>query len=562
MGGFSDAWSDTQDLITPVLQNNPVTNAIRGVGDIINADYAGMAESFGDAAKSYGPAIVGNLPGVRNVIRDIGYFVGDSGTTTSDGIRTGGSEAWQPNTVYRPPSYDGADKSFADIDPSDFQRDKVMQQRVEREAGIDESRMAGMMAQFEAMRNQMIARRNAAISAAGRGAAAPYNAAIRQIDEKTKQLQDQMPIVGDVYGQKIENQYLIYDRAASELGTSYDEALAYSTEVSDEQVSNIRSHFSQAQDDAAAVVEMVGGDKNTALEVAQEVGRMEESIITMSEVSAAGIQGIMQAAENLAVKSALAAGATNALELKRKQLDVELGIKEKLADLAEQRRNQIRARGAAVQSARAMAAARWPEGMPIDKSGFQQVAVAKYFEGQNINPEAGKLAADFVDMGMSHNDLRLVLNNTRNGVPNADATAILSKYNIDKTAWMEIPDEVIGDLGKAANGMEIYNTAGNEFESRFVGADPRNFEPNSAARAMAGAQWARDQGHSDKDAFHMGREIAETPDENLGALFDAGTFGTTPTYSVNSVGDSYTTIEQAKYEDAWRDNVSKFGSLR
>ncbi len=370
-----------------------------------------------------------------------------------------------------------------------------------------------IMDSLEAQRQQMIDRRDAAIRAAGRGAGAPYAAAIARLDQQIGDLKKAQPVVGDLFNRKIQQEGMIWDAAAGALTGSSDEFVSNSQDITDRTRVAVETEYDVAERRASDLFNKIGATMTPDL--VDEIHGLESEVLNMEEVSGESTRRLMKSAEDVAVKMAVATGATNALDLKRKQIMVETDLQTRMRDLLRERDAQVKARNAAISAAKELEAARWPEGQPLNRSGFQVVAANRFFDARKVPEVAQDLAEFFVNSGMSASEVRELQRNVTNGIPNQTASAIMARYGINPDQWSALPSNAVANLSEIATGIEAYERAGTDYDSNFVGADPRDFPEGSAARAMAAQQWFLSQGHSEEDSFYFGREAADTSNEDL-----------------------------------------------
>lgn len=368
----------------------------------------------------------------------------------------------------------------------------------------------GLLENLEAQRQAMMARRNAAISAAGRGAGAPYSAAIARLDDEIAKTQGQLGRMGPLFDNKQAINKVAWDNAAKELPLAADEALAEMELINKQQFNAIASQFSDSQSRASDVMGLIGADDATRAAVASEVGALEDEIMEMDEVNAKGRSRILQASEDLAVASAAAAGATNALELKRNQIIVESDLKENINKMIADREQQVRARNAAVSAARDLEAARWPEAAGIDRNGYAQEASRMALDRlmgrapQATKEGVGNIAELFSMFGVSTTHARKILTAAANGDDGGSGRNIASRYNITDDQYnmlLEMGSSVLRSaMSHVPIALETYDKGLTYYDQNIAEVDPWDLPTGSASQYMSAYNRFLGMGMSEADA--------------------------------------------------------------
>lgn len=373
-----------------------------------------------------------------------------------------------------------------------------------------------ILAQYEQQRQYLQARRDAAISAAGRGAGAPYSAAIDRLNDEIAKAQGQLGRMSPLFDQKRANQKVAWDNADTELKVSADEALAEMETINKEAYNAIAQTWSDAQATTAGIVAKIGGDEATRAAAAEEVGRFEDEIYEMNEIDATSRTRILQATEDLAVSSARAAGATNQLELTRNQIIVEADIKEKINNMIADREQQIKARNAAVSAARDLEAARWPTDVPMDRDGWAAIATEKVLDKYlgsapgAVKQGVGTLLQIASYYGMSKREVRQLTRETNFEKPNATTTAILGKYALDPGQFVQFSPMVLRYAARTLPvALDTYNNSLSYYETNFTNAKPDSFKPGTVGQALATAEQMRKIGFSEEDVRYNSQDYAD-----------------------------------------------------
>ena len=497
--GWLDDWfgkSDSTQTVRPVLQDKGLTGVIgRGLSDTL--DFAFGEGSLGSAIT--GGALTYNPPQFQS---QVGVYGPPNPTIPS--ADTQNPYGVVP-VVQKTVEYEDA-----------VQGDERMRNRVLQQSGLTaEYQGNNLLAQLEHERAVMQARRDAAISAAGRGAGAPYGAAIARLDRELEKTKGQLGRMGPLFDNKREINRIAFSNADRELQVSADEALREMDIINERAYNDLSRTFSDAQASAAGVMDKIGADAATRAAVAQEVGALEDEIMNMDQVDAKGMSRILQASEDLAVASAKAAGANTQLELTRNQIMVESDLKEKINNMVEDRKQQIQARNAAVSAARDLAAARWPADQPLDRGGFASAATSQAI-GQimgtapdGVRGQVEQLVGLFSSMGVKRSDVGKILR--------GDETAAL-RYGID-IDFDALPSSVLSYAHRVLPvALDTYTQSAEWYDKNVSSKDPWDLPAGSATQAMAAADRL---GLSDpEDRMHAGREYADMAEQgkDLSAL--------------------------------------------
>ncbi len=371
-----------------------------------------------------------------------------------------------------------------------------------------------ILAQYEQQRAALLERRNNAISAAGRGAAAPYNAAIARLDDEIKKQQDHLGRHGDYWGNKRNVNAHIYEQGAQEAAVSADEAQEIAKQQDMQVLESLSSAFSKSQMATSSVLDRIGADPATRAAAAEEVGRMEDMIYEMNDFNAKSAAELMQAAEDLAVATVKSTGASNNLELVRNQIIVEGDIKENINNMIEDRKQQVRARNAAVSAARDMAAARYPTDMPMNREGWASKAAQEAVLASMGNaPDSAKAAVfqtiqDFSYAGVSTKDARAIMRernweNTREKPISPTTLSILGKYGLQPEAFQNFtPTQWQYMRGNTVTALNTYDHSLRYYDENFAGADPNTFQTGTMAWGMATGEQLRQTGMDEEDIRH------------------------------------------------------------
>jgi hypothetical protein len=245
------------------------------------------------------------------------------------------------------------------VDPARFEeRDPFAGAYPAGQVGFDPAQMeAALMQQY----NGLLEQREAAIRRSGGGAAAPYNAALKKIEEaliKVQQAKAQVPKVFEAFGTDIQEGY---DEAVAKIAGYRGMEKVYQDQIFTHSQAQIERNYSEAQGRTTKFMETIGADPMSAAVVADMVGEMENTIMSWSEVSHENALRAGAAASRAAEAAARLAGATSAADMKRNQILIELDLKEKYKDLIEQKENTLAARSRAVSAARSATAAAWED---------------------------------------------------------------------------------------------------------------------------------------------------------------------------------------------------------
>ncbi len=355
-----------------------------------------------------------------------------------------------------------------------------------------------------------------------------HGAAIARLDSEIAKARDQLGRIDPLFDTKRANQKLAWDTADAELQVSADEALAEMELINKQTYNAMASQWTQAQGSAADVLSKIGADDATKAAVAAEVGRFEDEIMDMDEIDATSMSRILQASEDLAVASAKSAGAQNNLELVRNQIMVESDFKEKINNMVEDRKQQVRARNAAVSAARAMAAARWPADQPLDRNGFASRATGDVIENMmgrapsGVRSQVEQLVGLFSSMGVPRSQVSKILSGNEQ---------VAARYGItpDVVDFDALPSNVISYASSVIPvALDTYNTSGSWYDNNVANQDPWTLPPGSAIQASAAADRL---GLTDpEDRMHSGREYADMAEQgkDLTKLNELMGKGTTP----------------------------------
>lgn len=461
----------------------------------------------------------------------------ETGAPVTVGVRDSG---WRskpfssviPETTYRRDSFEDLRQMFVEKDtvqgPATVTPDSVS--RTGRGSGMHGSKgggtiaanqqIPGLLENLEAQRAAMQARRNAAISAAGRGAGAPYSAAIARLDDEITKAQAQLGRMGPLFDNKQAINKLAWDNAGKELRVGADEALAEMELINKQQFNAIASQFSDSQTRASDVMGKIGADDATRAAVAAEVGALEDEIMEMDEVDAKGRSRILQASEDLAVASAAAAGAGNALELKRNQIIVESDLKESIQNMIADREQQVRARNAAVSAARDLEAARWPEAAGIDRNGYAQEAARMALDRlmgrapQATKEGVGNIAELFSTFGVSTTHARKILTAAANGDEGGQGRNIAARYNITDDQYNMLVGMGSGVLRSAMShvpiALETYSKGLTYYDKNIAEVDPWDLPNGGAAQYMSAYNRSLNMGMSEPDARGTAMDYANS----------------------------------------------------
>lgn len=330
---------------------------------------------------------------------------------------------------------------------------------------------SAFLAQANAQRQAFVDAQNRAIKAAGRGAGAPYAAEIARLDQAIATAQRDLGNVGSLFNNKIAESSAWWDKSITNLGTSYDDAIARSQLLQAEGRTAVDAVYSNSQAKVlSSLANVPGMDEASKIAAVETIGTLENAIMSMVDVSAEGQRNVMQASETLAVALAKQSKAKTNLEFVRERITIEESIKGEINNMLEQRKAASRAQAAAMSAARAEAAARLPDNWAFDQTSLAHAVGGSYLEramagyGDNIQQIVFDTAVEMYQNGLDYNG----------------ALTYLKSMDTTGMSW-----EVISALKKYLPlTLQAFSQGADQWSS-YVGQDPNQYDINSAEYAYA-----------------------------------------------------------------------------
>lgn len=357
----------------------------------------------------------------------------------------------------------------------------------------------GLMGSLNEQRQFFVDQRNRAISAAGRGAGAPYAAQIAQLDSQIAKAQQMMAGSNQLFGNKIAATNQWWDQSISKIGLSYDESLDRTRTLNAGGLLAVDNVYSESQSKVLSVLNTIPGmDETTKTAAVGIISDLEDEIINMETVSGENALTVMQASEDLAVAIAGQSKANTELEFTRQRLTIEAQLKEQINGMLEARKAASRAQGAAMQAARDMEAARLPDNFPLNEQMLAGIAGNDYLNrslGAMRQVDKDKIVGVFgslYGLGITPTDARKLLTrpvyNPNTGAPMNASAQILDQYNLGEEKWYGLFGTWGSTMLSSARqylpyALQLGAQATTVWNS-FKGLDPNEYDPNSAEYAF------------------------------------------------------------------------------
>jgi hypothetical protein len=356
--------------------------------------------------------------------------------------------------------------------------------------------MDNLLRDLQTQRDIMVSRRNAAISAAGRGAGAPYAAQIARINAEIAKQQNMLAGVGALFDEKIAATEAFVDSRMPFVESSVDPHIESVTRMAESALAAINRVYSQEQQTILSALNNVPGmDEATKAGAIEAVTLMQDEILNMAEVNTDATKKYLQSAENLAVALVKKTRAEGTLGFVRDKVQIESEIKTQIQNMLEDKKQAQRAASAAVSAARALEAARWPENVPMDQTNFARFGVAQFIDdnAKNLNDlqrsQLAQVGIQLYESGVDAATAKKLLSappvwDRTTSRPVNQSAAALDHLGWDSSDWYGMFGGLQGSMMSQArlwlpHSMQAGNYAVNYWDTNYATGDPNRYEQGS-----------------------------------------------------------------------------------